>query len=101
MIKFGLIPEFVGRLPVVVGLEELDENALIKILTEPKNSIIKQYNLMFKIDGINIEFSPEAIKAIAKKAIELKTGARGLRTIIEGKMTKLMYDAPSYKDVEK
>lgn len=101
LIKFGLIPEFVGRLPVVVGLEELDENALIKILTEPKNSIIKQYNLMFKIDGINIEFSPEAIKAIAKKAIELKTGARGLRTIIEGKMTKLMYDAPSYKDVEK
>ena len=101
LIKFGLIPEFVGRLPVVVGLEELDENALIKILTEPKNSLIKQYNLMFKIDGINIEFSPEAIKAIAKKAIELKTGARGLRTIIEGKMTKLMYDAPSYKDVEK
>ena len=101
LIKFGLIPEFVGRLPVVVGLEELDENALIKILTEPKNSIIKQYNLMFKIDGIKIEFSPEAIKAIAKKAIELKTGARGLRTIIEGKMTKLMYDAPSYKDVEK
>ena len=101
LIKFGLIPEFVGRLPVVVGLDELDENALIKILTEPKNSIIKQYNLMFKIDGINIEFSEDAIQAIAKKAMELKTGARGLRTIIEGKMNRLMYEAPSYKDIEK
>lgn len=101
LIKFGLIPEFVGRLPVVVGLDELDEKALIKILTEPKNSIIKQYDLMFKIDGINIEFSEDAIKAIAKKAMDLKTGARGLRTIIEGKMNKLMYEAPSYKDIEK
>lgn len=101
LIKFGLIPEFVGRLPVVVGLDELDENALVKILTEPKNSIIKQYNLMFKIDGINIEFSEDAIQAIAKKAMELKTGARGLRTIIEGKMNRLMYEAPSYKDIEK
>ena len=101
LIKFGLIPEFVGRLPVVVGLDELDENALVKILTEPKNSIIKQYNLMFKIDGINIEFSKDAIQAIAKKAMELKTGARGLRTIIEGKMNRLMYEAPSYKDIEK
>ncbi len=101
LIKFGLIPEFVGRLPVVVGLDELDENALVKILTEPKNSIIKQYDLMFKIDGINIEFSENAIKAIAKKAMELKTGARGLRTIIESKMNKLMYEAPSYKDIDK
>ena len=101
LIKFGLIPEFVGRLPVVVGLDEFDENALVKILTEPKNSIIKQYNLMFKIDGINIEFSEDAIQAIAKKAMELKTGARGLRTIIEGKMNRLMYEAPSYKDIEK
>lgn len=101
LIKFGLIPEFIGRLPVVVGLDELDEDALVKILTEPKNSIIKQYDLMFKIDGINIEFSEAAIRMIAKKAIELKTGARGLRTIIESKMNKLMYEAPSYKDVEK
>ncbi len=101
LIKFGLIPEFVGRLPVVVGLDELDENALIKILTEPKNSIIKQYTLMFKIDGINIDFTEDAIHAIAKKAMELKTGARGLRTVIEGKMNKLMYEAPSYKDIEK
>ena len=101
LIKFGLIPEFIGRLPVVVGLDELDEDALVKILTEPKNPIIKQYDLMFKIDGINIEFSESAISMIAKKAIELKTGARGLRTIIESKMNKLMYEAPSYKDVEK
>ena len=101
LIKFGLIPEFIGRLPVVVGLDDLNESSLIKILTEPKNSIIKQYDLMFKIDGIDLEFSQDAIKAIAKKAMELKTGARGLRTIIESKMTRLMYDAPSFKDVEK
>ncbi len=100
-IKFGLIPEFIGRLPIVVGLDELDEKALVRILKEPKNSLIKQYNLMFKIDNINIEFTEDAISAIAKKAIELKTGARGLRTIIESKMTKLMYEAPSLKDVDK
>ena len=101
LIKFGLIPEFIGRLPVVVGLDDLDEDAMIKILTEPKNSIVKQYDLMFKIDGIKIEFSPDAIRSIAQKAMKLKTGARGLRTIIESKMTKLMYEAPSLKDVEK
>ena len=101
LIKFGLIPEFIGRLPVVVGLDELGENALVEILTKPKNAIIKQYNLMFKIDGINIEFSDDAVKAIAKRAMELKTGARGLRTIIESKMTKLMYEAPSLKDIDK
>ncbi len=100
-IKFGLIPEFIGRLPIVVGLDELDEKALVRILKEPKNSLIKQYNLMFKIDNMKIEFTDDAVSAIAKKAIELKTGARGLRTIIESKMTKLMYEAPSYKDVEK
>ena len=101
LIKFGLIPEFIGRLPVVVGLDDLDEDAMIKILTEPKNSIVKQYDLMFKIDGIKIEFSSDAIRSIAQKAMKLKTGARGLRTIIESKMTKLMYEAPSLKDVEK
>ncbi len=100
-IKFGLIPEFIGRLPIVVGLDELDEKALVRILKEPKNSLIKQYNLMFKIDNMKIEFTDDAVTAIAKKAIELKTGARGLRTIIESKMTKLMYEAPSLKDVEK
>ncbi len=101
LIKFGLIPEFIGRLPVVVGLDDLDENALVKILQEPKNSLIKQYNLMFKIDNINIEFTEDAIRAIAKKAMQLKTGARGLRTIIESKMTRLMYEAPSLKDIDK
>lgn len=101
LIKFGLIPEFIGRLPVVVGLDELDEDALVKILSEPKNSLIKQYKLMFKIDGIELEFTEEAVRAIAHKSMELKTGARGLRTIIESKMTKLMYEAPSLKDVEK
>ena len=101
LIKFGLIPEFIGRLPVVVGLDELTQEALVKILTEPKNSIIKQYKLMFKIDGVDIEFSDEAVNAIAKKAMELKTGARGLRTILESKMTKLMFEVPSYKDIKK
>ncbi len=101
LIKFGLIPEFIGRLPVVVGLEELTQEALVKILTEPKNSIIKQYKLMFKIDGVDIEFSDEALNAIAKKAMELKTGARGLRTILENKMTRLMFEVPSYKDIKK
>lgn len=101
LVKFGLIPEFVGRLPVVVGLDDLDEKALSKILVEPKNSIIKQYKLMFKIDGIEIEFSEEAVSAVAKKAMELKTGARGLRTILESKMNKLMYEVPSHKDISK
>ena len=101
LIKFGLIPEFIGRLPVVVGLDEFDEDALVKILTQPKNSIVKQYKLMFKIDDMEIEFTEDAVKAIAKKAMELKTGARGLRTIIESKMTKLMFDAPSLVDVQK
>lgn len=101
LIKFGLIPEFIGRLPVVVGLDDLDEDALVKILTQPKNSLVKQYKLMFKIDGIDIEFTEDAVRAIAHRSMELKTGARGLRTIIESKMTKLMYDAPSLSNVDK
>lgn len=101
LIKFGLIPEFVGRMPVVVGLDDLDESALAKILVEPKNSIVKQYKKMFKIDGIDIDFTQEALKAVAKKAIELKTGARGLRTILEAKMMKLMYDLPGRTNIEK
>lgn len=101
LIKFGLIPEFVGRLPVVVGLDDLDEKALSKILVEPKNSIVKQYKQMFKIEGIDIEFTQEAIDAVSKKAIELKTGARGLRTILESKMIRLMYDMPGKNNIEK
>ena len=101
LIKFGLIPEFVGRMRAVVGLDDLDESALAKIIVEPKNSIVKQYKKMFKIDGIDIDFTQEALKAVAKKAIELKTGARGLRTILEAKMMKLMYDLPGRTNIEK
>ena len=101
LIKYGLIPEFVGRLPVVTGLDDLNEDALIRILQEPKNSIVKQYKQMFKMENIELEFSEEALKAIAKKSIELKTGARGLRTILETKMLELMYDTPNEKDIEK
>ena len=101
LIKFGLIPEFVGRLPVVVGLHDLTENAVIRILTEPKNAILKQYKKMFDIDKVELEFEPEAIRSVAHKAMELKTGARGLRTILEDGMLELMYEIPSRKDVAK
>ena len=101
LIKFGLIPEFVGRLPVVVGLHDLTENALIRILTEPKNAILKQYKKMFDIDKVDLEFEPEAIRSVAHRAMELKTGARGLRTILEDGMLELMYEIPSRKDVAK
>ena len=101
LIKFGLIPEFVGRLPVVVGLHDLTENALIRILTEPKNAILKQYKKMFDIDKVDLEFEPEAIRSVAHKALELKTGARGLRTILEDGMLELMYEIPSRNDVAK
>lgn len=101
LIKFGLIPEFVGRMPMVVGLDDLNEKALTRILVEPKNAIVKQYKQMFKIDGMELEFTPEALQAVAKRAIELKTGARGLRTILESKMMKLMYDLPGKSDIEK
>ena len=101
LIKFGLIPEFVGRLPVVVGLHDLTENALIRILTEPKNAMLKQYKKMFDIDKVDLEFEPEAIRSVAHKALELKTGARGLRTILEDGMLELMYEIPSRKDVAK
>lgn len=94
LIKFGLIPEFVGRLPIVTGLDNLDDKALQRILVEPKNSLIKQYQQMFKIDGFEIKFEDEAIAYIAQKAIELKTGARGIRTIMETKMLELMFDLP-------
>ena len=101
LIKFGLIPEFVGRLPVVVGLTDLSEGALVKILTEPKNSIIKQYKKMFKIDGVDLEFEPEAIRAVAQKAMQLKTGARGLRTILEDAMLDVMFDTPTDNTIQR
>lgn len=94
LIKYGLIPEFVGRLPIVTGLDDLDDVALQKILVEPKNSIIKQYQQMFKIDGFEIEFENDAIAYVASQAIKLKTGARGIRTIMETRMMELMFDLP-------
>ena len=98
--KFGLIPEFVGRLPITVALHDLSEDALVQIMVEPKNSITKQYKKMFDMDGINLVFKDEAVKAVAKKAMRLKTGARGLRTILEDSMLKLMYTAPGDKTIQ-
>lgn len=101
LLKFGLIPEFVGRLPVVVTLDQLNEEALVRILTEPKNALTKQYKRLFEIDGVNLEMEEEALKAIAFKAMEIKTGARGLRGIVEGVMLDIMYEVPSRGDIEK
>jgi ATP-dependent Clp protease ATP-binding subunit ClpX len=101
LIKYGLIPEFVGRLPIVVGLDELTEDALVKIMTEPKNSIVKQYKTMFKIDGVKLEIEPEAIRAVAKKSMKLKTGARGLRTIMEDIMLDIMFITPDDRTISK
>lgn len=101
LIKVGLIPEFVGRLPIVVTLHDLDDSALVKILTEPKNSVMKQYVKMFDLDGIDIEFSAQFIQQVAKKAILLKSGARGLRTIMEECMLDIMFKVPSLEHVEK
>ena len=101
LIKFGLIPEFVGRLPVVATLEELDESALVTILTEPKNAITKQFRKLFDMEGVELEFRPDALTAIARKALKRKTGARGLRTIVESVLLDTMYDLPSLENVSK
>jgi ATP-dependent Clp protease ATP-binding subunit ClpX len=101
LIKFGLIPEFVGRLPVVATLEELDEAALIKILTEPKNALTKQYSKLFAMEGVDLEFHEGVLQTIAKKALERKTGARGLRSILEHSLLDIMYDLPSMSNVSK
>ena len=101
LIKFGLIPEFIGRVPVVVSLHALDKRALISILTEPKDALVKQYKKLFEMDGIEAEFKPEAVEAIADKAIELDTGARGLRTIMENCLLNLMYTAPTDKSIRR
>lgn len=100
-VKYGMIPEFVGRVPITVGLDLLDEAALVRILTEPKNAIIKQYYKLFELDGVELEFLPEAIEAIAKKSYERKTGARGLRSIMEATMMDAMYNLPSNNRVRK
>ena len=101
LIKYGLIPEFVGRLPVVATLEELDESALVQILTEPKNALTKQYEKLFDMEGCEIEFREDALRAVARKAMERKTGARGLRTIMEQILLDTMYDLPSMENVSK
>ena len=101
LIKFGLIPEFVGRVPIVVGLNALDEKALVKILSEPKNALTKQYKTQFKIDDVDLEFEDDALKAVAQKAIQLNTGARGLRAILEDLLLDMMYDIPSDKSIER
>ncbi|MBE6082628.1 MULTISPECIES: ATP-dependent Clp protease ATP-binding subunit ClpX [Tissierellales] len=101
LIKYGLIPEFVGRLPVVVTLEELDKPSLVKILTEPKNALVKQYKELFAMDDVELEFEKDALDLISQKAIERKTGARGLRSIIEETMLDIMYEIPSRDDIEK
>ena len=101
LLKFGMIPEFIGRLPVVTTLEELDLDMLIRIMQEPKNALIKQYEALFRMDGVNLEIKNDALKEIAKLAIEQKTGARGLRSILETLLNELMFKAPDYKDLEK
>jgi ATP-dependent Clp protease ATP-binding subunit ClpX len=100
LIKYGLIPEFVGRLPVVATLEELDEEALVRILHEPKNSLIRQYQTMLEFEGVELKFTDEALAAIAKEALKRNVGARGLRIILEELMLDLMYTIPSQRDVK-
>jgi len=100
LLKFGLIPEFVGRLPVIATLTDLDEDALIKILTEPKNALVRQYQTLFSMEDVRLSFSDDALSAIAKRAIKRATGARGLRSIMEGILLDTMYDLPSYEGVE-
>jgi len=101
LLKFGLIPEFVGRLPVIATLEELDEAALIKILDEPKNALTRQYARLFEMEGVGLEFRSDALRAIARKALERRTGARGLRSILENVLLDTMYEIPSKSGVSK
>jgi ATP-dependent Clp protease ATP-binding subunit ClpX len=100
LVKFGIIPEFVGRVPVVVALDQLTEDALVRVLTEPKNALTKQYKKLFELEGVELDFTPEAVKSIAKQSFERKTGARGLRAVMERIMTDTMYDVPSEEDVQ-
>ncbi len=100
LIKFGLIPEFIGRLPVIATLEDLDEEALVRILTEPKNALTKQYKALFEMDGVNLDFRDDALKAIARKAIERKTGARGLRSILENILMDPMFEIPTASNIQ-
>ena len=101
LLHYGLIPEFIGRLPVIVTLRELSVEALMRIILEPKNAIIKQYKKLFSIDGTELEIEQDAVRAVAEKAIAKKTGARGLRSILEEILTDIMYEIPSRSDVKK
>ena len=100
LLKYGLIPEFIGRLPITATLEDLDEKSLVKILLEPKNSLIKQYQELFKLEGVKLTFKESSIKEIAQKAISKKTGARGLRSILENILLKTMFDLPGQENIE-
>jgi len=100
LIKYGLIPEFVGRLPVTAPLHELDEAALVKVLTEPRNALVKQFQKYFEMEKVKLKFTPEAVRAVAREAIHRKSGARGLRAILESVMLDLMYEIPSVKDLK-
>ena len=101
MLKFGLIPEFVGRLPIIATLEDLDEKALITILTDPKNSLVKQYQALFAMENVELSFTDAALHYIAQQALKRKTGARGLRSILEACLLDLMYELPDYEGIEK
>ena len=100
-LKFGIIPEFIGRIPVIATLDLLDEDALMQILKEPKNALVKQYQKLLELDEVELEFKDDALRAIAKKAIERNTGARGLRSIVESTMMESMYEVPSRDDISK
>ena len=101
LLRYGLIPEFVGRVPVIATLDALDEDALVRILQEPKNALTKQYRKLFMYDDVELEFTEEALTAIARKAIKLETGARGLRSVLEKLMLELMYELPAKSDISK
>jgi len=101
LIKYGLIPELVGRMPIVTALQALDTDALVRILVEPKNSLLKQYIRLFELDGVTLEFTNDALKAIVRKTIDMNTGARGLRSVMESLLTKLMFTVPSDPTIEK
>jgi ATP-dependent Clp protease ATP-binding subunit ClpX len=100
LVKFGLIPEFIGRLPVIATLEDLDEDALIQILTEPKNALLKQYQRLFEMENVTLTFTADALAAVARRAIQRKTGARGLRSIMEGILLDTMFELPNLRGVE-
>ena len=101
LIKYGLIPEFVGRLPIIATLEELDEESLMRILTEPRNALVKQYQKLLKLEGVDLEIREDALQAVANKAMDRKTGARGLRSILENALLDTMYELPSLDGVKR